>query len=860
MTEVLYTNNATALLSAGILAGDTSITVSDGTAFPAPTGTDYFYLTIQSASHTEIVKVTARTGNNLTVVRAQQGTTAAAFDIATGCSLRVTAGGFADLYDTIALKQDPLTGVTGVVDPATGIARAIIEADVPALPISKTTGLQTALDAKLRSALATYAELTAIASADRTNGMKVYVSARATAGDGGEGWWRFDSASSTTADGGTVLAPDSGTGRWLRVYAPGRLRLAWFGFTTAAFSAGIAAAKAASAWLDAEGQTVTLTSLINLTGAGVYKWANLSYEKLTQTATNAENAITITGAGFDSPRSLSANASVGATSITLSDASGLAAGDIFYLMHDSEWVPAYDVVTVAAGQWITAVAVNTGTGVITLNAPLQTSFTTGNAARVYKFNQTCEIWMDNVTARGGGTGLEQGGMRINWGTIYKWDNVRSYGNEYTSFDWQMCVDKYQKGSTYSEGSTLDGYGYGHVLGGCYNAGLLSVSGADARHMATIGASVQAGLPGGTNLYFIGQGTRIAQVHCDNARGDPFDVHFGERAYWVGSITGNMLPGTGESALTLQSPDGTIDSWNVTGGDQGGIIQCWGKPSDEPAPYFNIGKANLGRGGTSTNFALLVENFDDVTRRVMNIDIGAFGASYPGLIVLDCEEGGINMHIGHLTGVSRTTHTVYLVSSANGRPRLTISRNDATEDSGNASVYLVNADGSAWRTANPGTFGAFCDILTGSPGADNTAYHANDALITTGQSRGTITAAKTGAGFVTPGSYTPTGTIVSNVDSVTPGLAYVKQEGNQVTVSGIVTVNLTATGDFSIGLSLPFPSAFTVSTDAFGVAAATSAAGYGAVFADATNDRLTLTGSSTLTDDRTWRYTVTYLLK
>jgi hypothetical protein len=65
----------------------------------------------------------------------------------------------------------------------------------------------------------TYAALTAIAAADRFDNMVVYVKSRATDGDGAEGYWWFDSGSSATANGGTILAPDAGTGRWLRHYS-----------------------------------------------------------------------------------------------------------------------------------------------------------------------------------------------------------------------------------------------------------------------------------------------------------------------------------------------------------------------------------------------------------------------------------------------------------------------------------------------------------------------------------------------------------------------------------------------------------------------------------------------------------------
>jgi hypothetical protein len=76
--------------------------------------------------------------------------------------------------------------------------------------------------------VATYAALTVIPASFRFDDMLVYVASRATDGDGGEGWWRFDAASSATANGGTILAPDAGTGRWLRQDI-GTLDVRWFG-------------------------------------------------------------------------------------------------------------------------------------------------------------------------------------------------------------------------------------------------------------------------------------------------------------------------------------------------------------------------------------------------------------------------------------------------------------------------------------------------------------------------------------------------------------------------------------------------------------------------------------------------------
>lgn len=105
---VLYTNNATSTLSAGITAGDTSLTVASGQGarFPAPTGADYFYATlINSAGSIEIIKVTARTTDTLTVTRAQDSTTAAAWLAGDRIEVRVTKAMLDDLKGERAARS-----------------------------------------------------------------------------------------------------------------------------------------------------------------------------------------------------------------------------------------------------------------------------------------------------------------------------------------------------------------------------------------------------------------------------------------------------------------------------------------------------------------------------------------------------------------------------------------------------------------------------------------------------------------------------------------------------------------------------------------------------------------------------------
>ena len=75
-------NNAFGTLSAGISDSATTITLSSGQGakFPTTSADDYFYATlIDSSNNLEVVKVTARSTDSMTVTRAQDNTSARAF-------------------------------------------------------------------------------------------------------------------------------------------------------------------------------------------------------------------------------------------------------------------------------------------------------------------------------------------------------------------------------------------------------------------------------------------------------------------------------------------------------------------------------------------------------------------------------------------------------------------------------------------------------------------------------------------------------------------------------------------------------------------------------------------------------------
>ena len=100
----LFTNNAATTLASAVAPSDTSITVASASAFPTPTGGNYFLATLVGITGTpiEIVQVTSVTGNVFTVVRAQEGTTASSFNANDLVQLRITAGEMNYIYANLA--------------------------------------------------------------------------------------------------------------------------------------------------------------------------------------------------------------------------------------------------------------------------------------------------------------------------------------------------------------------------------------------------------------------------------------------------------------------------------------------------------------------------------------------------------------------------------------------------------------------------------------------------------------------------------------------------------------------------------------------------------------------------------------
>jgi hypothetical protein len=97
---IKFSNLATTTLASGITNSATTITVADGSVFPALGSGDFFFASIDTPPNApEIVKVTAISSNTLTVVRGQDGTTATSHNSSETIALRVVAAALEDLRD-----------------------------------------------------------------------------------------------------------------------------------------------------------------------------------------------------------------------------------------------------------------------------------------------------------------------------------------------------------------------------------------------------------------------------------------------------------------------------------------------------------------------------------------------------------------------------------------------------------------------------------------------------------------------------------------------------------------------------------------------------------------------------------------
>lgn len=148
-----------------------------------------------------------------------------------------------------------------------------------------------------------------------------------------------------------------------------------------------------------------------------------------------------------------------------------------------------------------------------------------------------------------------------------------------------------------------------------------------------------------------------------------------------------------------------------------------------------------------------------------------------------------------------------------------------------------------------------------PGAANITTAANDVCIAIPYASGWRVLAYTRYAnapvLVYTGTYTPTLTNTTNLDSSTASITQYMVVNDMVTVSGRVVIDPTAAGAVELGMSLPVASNFTSAIQAGGTFCAISTEEAGAIYADDTNDRLTFAITVTDGTARSYSFHATY---
>ena len=101
--KLIFKNDANTTLAVALIASDTQVVVSSSSALPNITSDQYYYITVQSIATgaVEHMKVTAKTGNTLTVIRGVDGSLPGEFAIGAYVGMRVISAQFNDMITRI---------------------------------------------------------------------------------------------------------------------------------------------------------------------------------------------------------------------------------------------------------------------------------------------------------------------------------------------------------------------------------------------------------------------------------------------------------------------------------------------------------------------------------------------------------------------------------------------------------------------------------------------------------------------------------------------------------------------------------------------------------------------------------------
>ena len=164
MAVPMFKNNANTILASNITNSQTTLPVNTGTGalFLSPPAGDYFMVTVISASNPavfEVMQCTARSGDTLTVVRAQEGTTAMAFNASDVVAQLWTSRDVIDNRTQRNMSTASGTANAQVIansTPISAFVKGLVQRWIPT--ISNTTAATAAIDGNAATALRAFGQ------------------------------------------------------------------------------------------------------------------------------------------------------------------------------------------------------------------------------------------------------------------------------------------------------------------------------------------------------------------------------------------------------------------------------------------------------------------------------------------------------------------------------------------------------------------------------------------------------------------------------------------------------------------------------------------------------------------------------
>jgi hypothetical protein len=265
-------------------------------------------------------------------------------------------------------------------------------------------------------------------------------------------------------------------------------------------------------------------------------------------------AVAVNGS-LGTPVALSSDATEGGTTIAITDATGLTAGDYVKVSSNQVW----GTTNGARGEIVRIASISTNT--LTLEDPLQDSYPVASDGKVERVTFAEGITIDGIRFVGGPTITKDTvGLDVKVAKNLRLINLTSKNCHRAAVYLSDTILSSVTGCHF-EDSRMAGLGYGiGVLYASQDVTITNCTGVKMRHLVMIG--------GGTSRRGISR--RIAVSNCTASQMDDagFDAH--PTAEYI-SFIGCHVHGSGQDGIIVQSARFTISGCTVSGATRHGII-------------------------------------------------------------------------------------------------------------------------------------------------------------------------------------------------------------------------------------------------------------------------------------------------